>query len=184
MECHRVKNRLRQMLVRHAFPIAIVGSLLSASLVAFGQHLAGGRSGGFSGAHVGDFPGTGFQRSFSAPRSFSGFSGPVPRVLSAAPRMNWTAPHDDFAPGRKSFTGYRPAYGTGDRGGDYCEHYGRPYRGYVYGGYLYVYASWRELLPWDIGYPDIIGYEDDNEAPEQNNAQTRPSGEESNSLRR
>jgi hypothetical protein len=175
--CHRVKSSVARSFVQNVLPITIVGSLLIAPPGAFGQHLAGGRSGGFSGVHVGGFSGGGFQRNFSAPRSFGGFSGPAPRAFSFAPRMNWTAPRYGFAPQRQAFAGYRPTYGTENRGADHRVRYRRPYPGYVYGGYPYVYANSWELLPWDIGYPDFTGYEDDNEPPEQNNS-AQPSGED------
>jgi hypothetical protein len=90
-------------------------------------HIGGGFSGG-SFAH--------------APRS-------APRSFATAPRFTSTAPSRAFVPG------YRIPYTapSSDRRGVGGNSHRPPYRGY--GGYPYLYANSWELLPWDLGYPDL-----------------------------
>lgn len=157
--------------MRQVLPVATLGLLLTLVPPAFAQHGGGGHSGGFGGGHVGGFSSGGFHGGFSAPRSFSGFSGYAPRSFGAAPRMTWTAPRYSFAPRSSAYSAYRPAYG-GERGreGDHRGRYRSPYRGYGYGGYggyPYAYANSWELLPWDLGYPDFTGYGDDEDGQVQ-----------------
>lgn len=183
----------KQSLVRWVFSAAMLAALLIMMPRTFGQHLTGGghpagfgggQMGGFSGGHLGAFNGGGFRGGFSAPRTFGGFSTPAQRGLGTAPRINLAVPHSNFVPKRNSYAGYRPRYGAGGgsgwdhRGRDHRRRYRRPYPGYGYGGYPYLYANSWELLPWDIGYPNFTGYGDDNEPAESNNGQAQPSDEE------
>lgn len=181
----------KQSLVRRIFSTAILAALLTMMPRSFSQHLSGGHPGGFggghmgglSGGHLGSFNGGGFHGGFSEPSSFGRFPGQAPRGFGAVPRMNWnTSPHN-FLPRQNSYAGYRSPYGAENRGGR--NHRGRdhrrPYPGYSYGGYPYLYANSWELLPWDIGYPDLAGYGGDNEddeAAESNNGRVQPSGDE------
>lgn len=180
MKCHPLKDSERSFLVRRALPVATLGMFLALFPEALGQHFAGGHPSGFSGGHVGGFSGGGFRGGFSAPPAFRGFSGSAPRGFSVAPRMNWTTPRYSFVPRQGAYEGYRPPYGTENRGWDHRGRYRKSYPGYGYSGYPYAYANSWELLPWDIGYPDFTGYGDDNDAAEPNNPQVQPSGEEQN----
>ena len=139
--------------MRRVFAIASLSALLVFLPHAFPQR--GGHSAGFSGGHaggsIGHFGGGGFSAgSFGRSSSFS------PRSFATAPRFTSTAPNRAFVPG------YRTPYGAGivtRRREDY--RYRSPYRGSGYGGYPYGYANSWELLPWDIGYPDFTGYDND-----------------------
>lgn len=170
MRYHRVKSRL---LARCAYLVVMLVLLLIVPHGVLGQHFAGGHSGGFSGGHVGGFSGGGFRGGFFAPHSFSGFPGPASRAFGFAPRMSWTAPHYSSVPQRSTYTGYHPTYGAEThRGWDHRERYRRPYPGFGYGGYPYMYANSWGLLPWDVGYPDLTGYADSG-AVEPNNMQVQ-----------
>lgn len=142
--------------MRRVFPVATLSLLLTLAPAAFAQHGGAGHSGG---GHVGGFSSGGFRGGFSAPRSFSGFSGYASRGFGSAPRVT-TAPRYSFVPRSGAYSAYRPAYGAeNNRGSDYRNRYRRPYRGYGYGGYAgYPYANSWEVLPWDLGYPDFTGY--------------------------
>ncbi len=179
MGCHCLKKSETYMFVRHVFPFAMLWALLAFVPVIIGQHLAGSHSGALSGGHMGGISDGGFHRGFSASHSFGSFSALTPRSFSAAPRLNWTAPPYSFAPQRNAYAGYRPLYGAENRRGwDHRGRSRRSYPGYGYSGYPYTYASFWELLPWDIGYPDFAGYGDDDDAAEPNNAQVQSSNEE------
>lgn len=162
--------------MRRVIPVAALSLLLTLAPAAFAQHGGGGHSGG---GHVGGFSGGGFHGGFSAPRSFSGFSGYGARSFGAAPRMTWTAPRYSFVPRSGAYSAYRPAYGAENRRDwDHRGRYRAPYRGYGYGsygyGYPYGYANSWQLLPWDLGYPDFTGYGDDEGSQAQ---QAQPSGQ-------
>jgi hypothetical protein len=122
----------------------MLSALLAVAPVALAQR--GGHAAGFHG-------------SFSAPRSFGGFSGFAPRSFSAAPRMAWTAPRYSMAPG--SYSGFRPAYGADRQGWNRRGHYRSPYLGYSGYSSPYGYVNSWEVLPWDLGYPDFTDYDDD-----------------------
>lgn len=140
--------------MRRVLPVAIVCVLLAACPAAVAQRGGAGHFGG----HAGESAGGGFHGSFSAPRSFGGISGLAQRGFSTAPRMARTAPRYSQAP--RYYSAFRPAYGAGRRGRNHGGRYSyrSPYRGAY--GYPY-YNSW-ELLPWDLGYPDFTGYDDDS----------------------
>ena len=152
------------------FEALALGALLTLAPAAAAQRGGGGHAGGFSGGHASGFGGGFSGRSFS-----SGFSGrsfgsgspgrflySAPRSYATAPRMTWTMPARGFAPGYR--TPYRSGAGAigqswAGRGGDHGR-YRSPYRGY--GGFAgYPYGSSWELTPWDLGYPDFLGYGND-----------------------
>lgn len=182
----------KQSLVRRIFSTAILAALLTMMPRSFSQHLSGGHPGGFggghlggfSGGHLGAFNGGGFHGGFSAPSYFGRFPGQVPRGFGAVPRKNWTASRYNFVPRQNSYASYRSPNGAGNRGGwtrpgrDHNLRYRRPYTGSGYGSYPYLYSNSWELLPWDIGYPDYTGYDEDYESTQSNNGQVQPSGEE------
>lgn len=172
MRRHRRERPHPQSFTRYAFPIAVLGALLAFVPGVMGQRLGGGHFGGFSSSHMSGFSGGGVHGGFSTPPVFRGFSGSAPRAFGAVPRMNWTGPRYGFAPQRQAFAGYR----AGNRGDYHRDRYRPPYPGYRYSGYPYLYANSWELLPWDLGYPDFIDY--DNSAAAPNNAQAEPSAEE------
>ena len=139
MRRSRLTKPVTQWLTRCSFPIAVLGALLALDPILMGQHVAGGQSGGFSGAHgggfsgahgggftgghAGGFSGGGFHGAVSAPGGFRGPSGvaprslgPAPRPYGPAPRMNWTGPRSSFVPERRTFPGYRPTYGVRNAG--------------------------------------------------------------------
>ncbi|MFZ0742864.1 MAG: hypothetical protein WAM85_00565 [Terracidiphilus sp.] len=142
--------------MRRILPVAILGLLLAACLAAVAQRGGGGHFGG----HAGGFAGGGFHGGFSAPRSFGGFSGFAQRGFSTTPRMAWSAPRYSAAPRYRS--AFRPAYNASRRGRDPGRRhpYRSPYRGAY--GYPYSYGNSWELLPWDLGYPDFTGYDEDS----------------------
>jgi hypothetical protein len=90
--------------------------------------------------------------------------------------MNLALPRYGFAPQRGVYASNRPSYGAENRReGEHREGYRRPYPGHGY-GYPYVSANSWELLPWDLGYPDSTGYDDNgtNGTAEPNDAQVPP----------
>lgn len=162
--------------MRLIVPVALLSALLAVP-AAFAQHPAG-RSGSFSGGHMGASSG----RSFSGPSGHS-FGGPgrMPsfpmRSFTSAPRMSFNAPNRAFAP-QSSWRGGNDGRGWGDRGGhDRGGRYRSPYRGYGYGygAYPYAYANSWELLPWDLGYPDFTG--EDEQDNSDTAAQQQPAAE-------
>lgn len=149
----------------------MLGTLLALVPSAFGQHFAGGHSGGFAGG--------GFRAGFSSPPSFRGSFAPAPRGFGSAPRMNWAVPRYGFVPPRGAYAGYRPLYNPGNRGGwDRRARYRPPYIRSGYVGYPYAYANSWVLFPWGFGYPDYTGNEDDSGSGEPNSAQAQPPQEE------
>ena len=157
----------RQIAMRQIVPVVLLSALIALPS-AFAQRGAG-RSGGFSGGHFGGS----FGHSFSGGHSFGGSFGPgrmagfPMRSFGTAPRMNFTAPGRAFAPESAWRSG-----GGRDRGGRYRS----PYRGYGYGygGYPYVYANSWELLPWDLGYSDFTGEDDDDTSGDTAQQQPAP----------
>ncbi|MGC2639968.1 MAG: hypothetical protein WA294_22510 [Acidobacteriaceae bacterium] len=148
----------------------VLGALLTLAPAAFAQHAAGGHAGGFGGGHVGGFSGShggSFGGGFSG-HSFGGFSGArgfgsyrAPRSFTTAPRMNYTLPSRGLASAYGRMGGRLSA----GRGGEWRER-GRDgdrgrYRGYGYGGYPYGAGYAWELTPWELGYPDFLGYGND-----------------------
>lgn len=149
--------------MRRTLPLAILSVLLAACPAAIAQRSGAGHSGG----HAGGFAGRGFHGSFSAPRSFGGFSGNAQRGFSTVPR---TAPRYSAVP--RYYSGFRPAYGASHRGRGH-EGRRRPYRSQYRGAYTYPYYygnAW-ELLPWDPGYTDFT---DDDSEPSQTPEQAEP----------
>jgi hypothetical protein len=136
-----------------------MAALLSVAPAAVAQRAGGGHGGGFGGGHASGFGGGGAGHSFGG--GFGGssgrFSASAPRNFSAAPRMSYSLPARGFAPGyRSNYSASRQAFAG--RGRD--NRYRAPYRGYGgYGGY--PYATGWQLTPWELGYPDFLGYGND-----------------------
>ena len=103
MGCHRVKNSAIELFWRSVLPVVMFGMLMVLAPGTLGQRLAGNRSTGFSGGHVGGFSGGGLYGAFRAPHPFGGFTAPAPRGFGAAPRMNWVAPRYNFVPQRNDY---------------------------------------------------------------------------------
>ena len=163
--------------MRRAFPVAFLGALLAFAPVAIAQHGGIGHAGGFGGGH--SFGGHGFGGGFAAHSFGNGFAGhsfgSPGRIATfgshsfgtAAPHFFGTAPRNAI-PTFSYHAPYfgRPAYGSQGRGDHRGwnhdrDHYRNPYGGYGYG---YGYGPWLnswELLPWDLGYPDFTGYDND-----------------------
>jgi hypothetical protein len=173
--------------MRRVLPVAMLSALLAVAPTALAQrggsvgHAAsGGFHGGFAGhASFGGFHGGfagygGFRGGYSAPRSYGGYASSVPRFYGGAPRTLLTAPL--YSMRDRGLSVYRPAYGSAYRsaypaergGGQGWDHRGRDRRGYGeyggYGGYSYPFVNSWELLPWDLGYPDFTGEDDDTNA--------------------
>jgi hypothetical protein len=174
--------------MRRVLPVAILSALLTVMPAALAQrggpagHAgAGGFHGGYSGFHGGFSGYGGYHGGVPAP-SFGQFVGSAPRIYGAAPHAFSTAPQYGMTAGRLPV--YRPAYrpgypstyrptyraatrpgaGTERRGWDRRDRDRDHRRGY--GGYAYPYAyanSW-DLAPWDLGYPDFNGYDEDQGA--------------------
>ena len=144
--------------MRRMWAVALVSTSLVAFSPAFAQH-AGHAGGGFSGGgHIGGSfsGGHSFSGGFSSGSSFR--SGSFGRSFASgsfasAPRFTSTAPVRSVTP-----FGALSAERRGDGRRDY--RYRSPYRGYGFYGAPYV-NSW-EVLPWDLGYPDFTGYDDDS----------------------
>jgi hypothetical protein len=132
--------------------LAAFGVLLTVAPLGIAQHAGAGHAGGFGGGHAG------FGGGFSG-HSFAGSGGrsysAAPRSFTAAPRMNHSLPARGLASGARGNYTANWAAGRGNNG-----RYRPPYRGIgVYAGYPYG-ASW-ELTPWQLGYPDFLGYGND-----------------------
>lgn len=182
--------------------LGVLWTLAPAAMAQHGGHAGGFSggghvSGGFSGGHAGSFGGGFSGRSFGG--GFSGFSGRssslAGRSYSTAPRMTWGQPARGFAQGSRYASPYRysagarsnwNAYRRGAAGADHDRdrdrgRYRAPYRGVgLYGGYPYV-NSW-ELTPWELGYPDFLGYGNDigyDQANGQGYADAQPEDQDS-----
>jgi len=155
--------------MRRMWAVALVSASLVAFSPAFAQHpghAGGGFSGGghfggsFSGGHSygGGFSSGSSFRSGSFGRSFaSGSFASAPRFTSTAPVRSVTPFGGLSAERRGRGDGWN---GPGDRLDHGAHRYRSPYRGYGFYGAPYV-NSW-EVLPWDLGYPDFTGYQEDN----------------------
>ena len=181
--------------------LGVLWTLAPAVLAQHGGHAGGFSggghiSGGFSGGHAGSFGGGFSGRSFGG--GFSGFSGRsssfAGRNYSSAPRMTWRQPARGFVPANRYasrnpyLSGYRGNYNAARQG--WADHrrdgdrgrgrYRAPYRGVgFYGGYPYV-NSW-ELTPWELGYPDFLGYGNDigyDQGDGQGSADVQPDGQD------
>jgi hypothetical protein len=152
--------------MRRVFSGAVPGLLLVAALLcvapaALAQRSGGGHGGGFGGGHAGGFSGGfashGFGGGFSGSAGRSSFA---PRSYTSAPRMNWAAPGRGFTGAyRGNLSAGRPGWAGQGRSGN---RYRSPYRGYGrYGGYPYAVGNSWELTPWELGYPDFLGYGND-----------------------
>lgn len=135
--------------MRRMFSVAVLSALMVSFTPAFAQRA--GHAGGFSGGHASGGAGHSFGGGFAGSRSAGRSSVAAPRSFAVPSRMTSTAPARSFA------SRYRlpatPASRRGDGRGEY--RYRSPYRGYGYVGYPYL-NSWQ-LLPWDLGYPDVAG---------------------------
>jgi hypothetical protein len=170
--------------MRRLFSVAIPGILMAGVLLCAaaaapaqrggGGHPGGGLGGGHAGGFSGGFAGHSFGGGFSSGR----FSSSAPRNFSSAPRVRYSMPARGFG------NGYRPSLSAGrgawtGRGGDRGRTRGRyrsPYRGYgVYGGY--PYATGWELTPWELGYPDFLGYGNDTGYAQPDEQAAQPSGD-------
>lgn len=170
MKCHRGENSEIQMFLRRMFLAAMFGALLVLAPETSGQHLAGSHSAGFSGGHMGGFSGGSSRGSFSTPHTFGNFSAPAPGGFNGSARMHWSAPRYNFAPRRNPQAVYRSPGAAGNHRNGF-----RPrYPGYGFRGYPYPYVNSWNLLPWDLGYPDSAGYDDQGSSVEPNNAQVGP----------
>jgi hypothetical protein len=77
--------------------------------------------------------------------------------------MNWATRHSgNFPQQRIPYTGSRPLYRTPDRRRrEHRRRYRRPYPGFGYVGYRpYAYTNSWELIPWDLGSPDLSNDDD------------------------
>uniref|UniRef100_A0A372IU69 Uncharacterized protein n=2 Tax=Paracidobacterium acidisoli TaxID=2303751 RepID=A0A372IU69_9BACT len=161
----------------------------------FAGHPAGGgfagrplNSGGFSTAPRAFLPPGSFSRSFSGsfPVNRSASSWGQPGLTSQ--RLNaFTTPYfgrsrpASGAAWSRTANGFHNGngYGDGHARGDHRYRYRSPYRGYGYGGAV-------GLVPWEVGYPDFMGYGDQEyddsgsasaeAAPDQNGSAEAPEG--------
>ena len=174
--------------MRRILPIAIFSALLAVAPAALAQrggsagHAgSGGFHGGSGGFHGGLSGYGGFRGGFSAPRSpgqLGHFAGSAPGAYVAAPHVFSPAPQYSMTAGRLPV--YRPAYRTAYRSDDRIVgrrgHYRVRHSGaYGYGAYPANVNSW-EVVPWDLGYPDFTGY-DQEESASQPAAATEPESE-------
>jgi len=171
MERQPFKHSENPSWMRRTFFVPLLFLLFAWVPGLLGQRAAAGRFGN-SGRGI---SGGGFRGGHSAARSFGGFPGSPGRAFRTAPRMTWTAPHSNFVPRRSEYPGFSPWHRTGNRRpGEGRDRYRRPYTGYGYGVYPYTYVNSWELLPWDLGYPDSIGNEDETDASAPDNTQVEP----------
>ncbi|MGA7886409.1 MAG: hypothetical protein WCA44_11760 [Acidobacteriaceae bacterium] len=155
--------------MRRVLPVAMLSALLAVMPAALAQRGAGhAGSGGFRGGSSGFHGGFSGYSGFSAPRSFGQFAGSSPRVYGAAPHAFAGATRYGMTAGRLPVyrPAYRPAYRSGAvaqrrggvRGAHDRDRYRRGYRG---SAYPYGYANSWEVVPWNIGYSDFSGNDED-----------------------
>lgn len=134
--------------MRQVFPLALSTALLLAIPVAMAQHAAAGHSGGYAGASAG--------HGFSGGHATSGFAGRysgsrVPTSVRTS-RTRSVASRNLARRRMTSSARRRPVRRPSYR-------YRSPYR--ANGLYPYpIYANSWDLVPWDLGYPDFTGYDD------------------------